>query len=118
MKRYTLLLVLATVLLATSCNRLGSLTTIQTGKQFELGGNPHGAFTARLQNVGDVPVTITERRIDGQRLDRGKFEPGDQQTVRFAPGSAVLIDNAAGQPAQLHLVITGDKNLRMREINK
>lgn len=119
MKRHvrTIALSLTSSLLLTCCSSLDSLTTIQPGRPFELGGNQHGAFTARLQNVGDVPVAISERQIDGQRIDRGTFQPGDQKTVRFASGSAVLVNNASTKSAQLHLVITGDKNLRMRELN-
>ena len=115
-----LLLYLMSSSVLVCCNRsvLNSLTTIQSGKQFELGANRHGAFTARLQNVGDVPVTISERLVDGQRINRGTFQPGDQQTVRFAPGSAVLVDNSSTQSAQLRLVVTGDKNLSMRELSQ
>lgn len=107
-------------LLLAGCNHgvLNSLTTISPGKQFELGGNQKGSFIARLQNVGDVPVTISERLTDGKRIARGVFRPGDSQTIQFRAGSAVLVDNVSTQSAQLRLVITGDKDLSMRELSK
>ena len=122
MKNHLLLVLLglAISLPLASCNRniLNSLTTISPGKQFELGGNQRGAFKAHLENVGTVPVTISERLTDGKSINRGLFQPGDRQTVQFAAGSAVLVDNASPQSAQLRLVITGDKDLSMREHSK
>ncbi|MBD2751588.1 hypothetical protein [Spirosoma validum] len=117
MRKYPLALplYLMSVLLMVGCNRLGSLTTIQPGKQFELGGSQKGAFTARLQNVGEVQVMIFERLIDGKRVSLGALKPGAEQTLRFSSGSAALFDNVAAKSAQLHLVVTGDKNLSMRE---
>lgn len=109
-----LLSVLSSLLVG--CHRLNSLTTIQPGRRFELGGNRNGAFTARLQNVGRVPVEITERRGDGTSVAMGTFRPGRQQTVRFSAGSAALFNNPSVQPAQLRLVVTGDTDLSMREL--
>ncbi|MFD2571058.1 hypothetical protein ACFSUS_10465 [Spirosoma soli] len=105
----------------TACNRsvLNSALTVQPGKQFRLGGNQKGAFTVQVKNVGNVPVTISERRVDGQEVTLGTFRPGDGQTVRFSAGSAALVDNASKQSAQLNLVVTGDKDgLSMGEVNK
>ena len=99
-----------------SCNALKSALTVQPGQQFELGGNQNGAFTVSVNNVGNVPVTISERKASGQREVRGTFRPGDRQTVRFESGSAALVDNASSRPARLDLVVTGDKNLSMKEI--
>lgn len=102
-----------------ACNTLTSALTVQPGKQFELGGNQRGAFTVQVRNVGDVPVTISERRADGQRVTRGTFRPGDGQTVQFSSGSAALVDNASDKPARLDLVVTGDTaNLSMKETQK
>lgn len=111
-----LLLSLFCTLALPGCNTLNSALTVQPGKQFELGGNQPGAFTVQVRNVGEVPVVISERRVDGQRLTRGTFRPGDSQTVRFASGSAALVDNASAKPARLDLVVTGDTgNLTMKE---
>lgn len=97
------------------CSTLKSDLTVQPGKRFELGGNRNGSFTVQLINKGDVPVTVTERKANGQRLALGVFGPGDQQTVRFSPGSAALIDNASAKPARLFLTVSGDKDLSMSE---
>jgi hypothetical protein len=99
-----------------SCNALKSALTVQPGKQFELGGNQKGAFTVMVKNVGEVPVTISERQANGPSVVRGIFKPGDRQTVRFSAGSAALVDNATARPARLDLVVTGDKDLSMKEI--
>lgn len=99
-------------------NALHSDLTVQPGKQFELGGNQTGAFTVRVRNVGRVPVTILERRADGQQVTRGTFQPGDGQTVRFLAGSAALVANATAQSARLDLTVTGDTNLSMKETPK
>jgi hypothetical protein len=103
------------IMILTGCNRLESGLTVQPGKQFELGGNQNGSFTVKTKNIGDVAVLITERQATGQTIALGKFVPGQQQTIRFAAGSSVLIDNSSTSAAQLKLIVTGDKNLSMRE---
>ena len=113
--QFVLIALLTTVLMG--CNALNSALTVQPGKQFELGGNRNEAFTVRAQNIGDVPVTLTERRANGQTVALGTFAPGGQQTIRFSAGSAALIDNPSTKPAQLRLTVTGDTDLSMRERN-
>lgn len=98
-----------------SCATLNSDLTIQPGRRFELGGNQAGSFTVRLQNVGEVPVTIVEKKATGDSAALGSFAPGEQNTISFAPQSAVFINNATLKPARLFLVISGDKDLSMRE---
>lgn len=109
------LLLAGLVVHLTACNALTSALTVQPGKQFELGGNQNGAFTVQAKNVGDVAVTISERRAGGQRLPFGTFRPGAQQTLRFSSGSTAIIDNPSDKPARLDLVVTGDTNLSMKE---
>jgi hypothetical protein len=97
-----------------SCSTLKSDLTIQPGKQFILGGNQDGAFTVNLRNVGNVSVTVTERKEKGDPESMGQFAPGEQKTLRFSRRTAVLINNAASQPARLFLVVSGDKDLNMQ----
>lgn len=108
------------LLVAAACHfrALRSDLTVQPGTRFNLGGNQNGAFTVRIQNKGRVPVTILERRADGQEITLGTFRPGAGQTVRFSAGSAALVDNATTQSARLDLTVTGDTNLSMQEIPK
>ena len=95
---------------------LHSDLTVQAGKQFVLGGNQKGAFTVKASNTGQVPVMLSERRANGQTVALGRFAPGNAQTIRFAAGSAVLVDNRSDQSARLDLTVTGDKdNLTMQE---
>lgn len=103
------------VLFFSSCSTLKSDLTVRPGKQFELGGNQKGSFTVQVINKGDVPVTLIERKRNGQKVDLGLFGPGEQQSVRFSAGSAALINNTATKPARLSLTVTGDKNLGMEE---
>ena len=101
----------------TSLSSLHSDLTVQPGKQFVLGGNQKGAFTVQASNKGQVPVTLSERRADGQTVALGTFNPGGRQTIRFAAGSAVLVNNQSAQPARLDLTVTGDKdNMIMNEV--
>jgi hypothetical protein len=110
------LLSLAFIGLLTGCSTLHSDLTVQPGRQFVLGGNQKGAFLVKARNTGRVTVSLSERRASGQTVELGQFAPGDAQTVRFAAGSAVLIDNRADQSARLDLTVTGDKdNLTMQE---
>lgn len=95
---------------------LQSDLTVQPGKQFVLGGNQPGAFNVRASNKGQVPVTLSERRANGQLVSLGRFAPDQVQTIRFAAGSAALVDNPSDQAARLDLTVTGDKeNLTMQE---
>lgn len=98
-----------------SCSTLKSDLTVQPGTQFELGGNRNGSFTVQLKNTGDVPVTITERKANGQPVTLGVFYPGARQTVPFSSGSTALIANSTTKPARLFLVVSGDTDLSMRE---
>ena len=100
------------------CSRLISDLTVRPGKQFRLGGNQNGAFTMQLKNTGQVPVTVSEQPSYGEALVLGTFRPGQGKTVRFAAGSAALVDNATNKSARLTLVVTGDKELSMTEIDK
>lgn len=116
MKNYLKMIVLAFAL--AGCSRLVSDLTVQPGKQFRLGGNQNGDFTVQLRNNGQVPVTVSEQPADGMPVVLGTFRPGEGKTVRFAAGSAALVDNATNKPARLTLVVTGDKGLNMTEIDK
>ena len=98
-----------------SCNTFKSDLSIQPGKRFELGGNRNGSFTVQLRNNGNVPVSVAERRANGQSVELGIFSPGDLQSVRFSAGSTALIDNVSEKPARLSLTVSGDKNLNMAE---
>ncbi|WP_266368331.1 hypothetical protein [Tellurirhabdus rosea] len=117
-KLLTLICAALLTIAATACSALKSDLTVRPGKQFELGGNRNGAFTAQVRNVGSVAVQVTERLADGRRVSLGTFGPGDQKTIRFAAGSAALIDNTASKPARLLLVVTGDKDLSMSELGR
>lgn len=115
-KQLVILILLATTLAGCSANVVHSALTVQPGRQFELGGNQKGAFRVQARNVGNVPVSLTERRADGRTVALGTFAPGSGQTIRFAAGSAALVGNASTRPAQLKLVVTGDnKGLIMAE---
>ncbi len=98
-----------------SCSTLKSDLTVQPGTRFELGGNRNGSFTVQLKNTGDVPVSVTERKANGQQVTLGVFNPGARQKVPFSSGSTALIANAAARPAHLVLVVSGDTDLNMKE---
>ena len=96
--------------------RPGDLTSdlfVEPGKQFVLGGSQPGAFKVVARNVGAVPVEFKERPRGGGNVGRATLAPGEVGTLRFAAGSAALLLNPAGQPAHLHLRVTGDTHLSM-----
>ncbi|MBC7568829.1 MAG: hypothetical protein H7319_03720 [Spirosoma sp.] len=117
----TLITVLALTLFLNNCrssdpyrsNYLGSATTIPPGKDFELGGNGNGAFSAQVRNVGGSAVAISQRQSDGQVTSLGKLQPGDQRILQFVAGSTAVFSNASAQSAELGLKVIGDTNLRM-----
>jgi len=96
-----------------SSNYLGSATTIPPGKDFELGGNGNGAFSAEVSNVGSKPVTASQRQSDGQVTALGQLQPGEKRVFQFATGSAAVFANPSSQSAELGLKVIGDRNLRM-----
>ncbi|WP_461053449.1 hypothetical protein [Spirosoma arcticum] len=111
-----LIAALALTLFLANCRSLsfvGSVTTIPPGKEFELGGNSNGAFSAQVRNIGAVSVTISQRRSDGQATALGQLRPGDQQSLQFLAGATAVFVNASVQSAELSLSLTGDTNLRM-----
>ncbi|MBO0931470.1 hypothetical protein [Fibrella aquatilis] len=113
----TLLSAVAIVLLLTQCSSLMSRTTVPPGKEFELGSK--NGFTARVENVGTVPVTVSERQADGRVTQLGQFKPGDQQRFDFAAQSTAVFVNATIHPAELKIVVNnGDKNLTMKYVGK
>ncbi|MBC3788663.1 hypothetical protein [Spirosoma utsteinense] len=114
----TLISVVALLLLLTNCRSLvgsyvGSVTTIPPGKEFELGNNQHGAFTAQVRNTGAVLVTVSQRQSSGLATPIGQLKPGDQQKLQFSAGTTAVFGNTSAQSAELSLSLTGDTNLRM-----
>ncbi|HZH95249.1 MAG TPA: hypothetical protein VEY06_05155 [Flavisolibacter sp.] len=114
---YKIMFVSLMALCMAACSMLKSDLTVQPGKQFELGGNQNGSFAVQVENRGNVPVTITERKAGGENISLGVFEPGAQQTIRFSAGSAAVVTNESKKPARLFLTVSGDKNLSMSERN-
>ena len=100
------------VLLA-GCASLQSGLTVPPQSRFELGGSQAGAFTAALENVGPVAVTVVERARGGAETVRGTVAPGASARLRFAPGSAALVVNATDREARVDVNLTGDTNLSM-----
>lgn len=84
-----------------------SLTLIDAGKQFVLGGQQRGAFRVAAHNVGPVPVSVAERRADGAVQERGRLAPGQRAELAFEAGSAALVRNSGEQQARLDFRITG-----------
>ena len=105
-------IVLAVVVLAGCASRYSGLS-VPPQSRFELGGSQSGAFTAALENVGPVAVTVIERARGGAETVRGTVVPGASARLRFAPGSAALVVNAADREAQVDVNLTGDTNLSM-----
>ena len=90
-----------------------SVTTIEVGKQFVLGGQQRGAFRVSARNTGPVPVSVAERRPDGTLQERGRLEPGARAELAFGAGSAALVRNLGARPAELSVKIKGDASFRM-----
>ena len=118
----TIIALLTLALLLANCrssnpftsSALQSVTMIQPGKTFELGGNANGAFKAQVRNVGGVAVAVSQRQADGQVTALGQLQPGDQQTLTFVVGSTAVFVNASPQrEANLGLSVVGDINLKM-----
>lgn len=84
-----------------------SLTLIDAGKQFVLGGQQRGAFRVAAHNVGPVPVSVAERRANGAVQERGRLAPGQRAELAFEAGSAALVRNLGERPARLNFQITG-----------
>ena len=84
-----------------------SVTFIEVGKQFVLGGQQRGAFRVSARNTGPVPVSVAERRPDGTLQERGRLEPGGRTELAFGAGSAALVRNLGAQPAELSVKISG-----------
>ena len=110
MKTLSLLLLLG---LLAGCGGIRSTIGIDPGEQFVLGGSQKGAFTARLVNLGAVPVEVAERLVDGTTTHRATLAPEQSATLTFADGSAALLVNRSGRAASVRGVITGDTRLGM-----
>ena len=90
-----------------------SVTTIEVGKQFVLGGQQRGAFRVSARNTGPVPVSVAERRPNGTVQERGRLEPGGRAELAFGAGSAALVRNLGARPAELSVKIKGDASYSM-----
>lgn len=98
-------------------NALSSATTIPPNKTFELGGSGHGAFTARVKNVGSSAVAVSQRQADGRQTELGQLKPSEKKTLRFAAGATAVFVNPASVSAELALEVTGDTSLKMGYAN-
>ena len=85
---------------------------IEAGQSFVLGDNEHGAFRARVENVGPVPVELVSR-TEGTQESVGGLAPGETVTVRFADGETAVFVNRADTQARLDVRVTGDQGLSM-----
>ncbi|MEZ0541252.1 hypothetical protein [Fibrella arboris] len=120
----TLFAALALIPLLTDCqsarfaNRVTSVTTIPASKEFNLGDNSHGPFSAQVKNIGSVAVLVNQRQADGKQLALGELKPGDSRSLTFdAQSSAVFVNVSPDQSAELSLVLKGDLNLSMGYTN-
>ncbi len=89
------------------CGPIESVTYIEAGKQFVLGGGQRGGFRVAAHNVGPVPVSLAERLADGAVQERGRLEPSQQAELACQDGSAVLVRNLGQRQARMHFQITG-----------
>ncbi len=107
MRLFLLALALLTAA-ARPADEFSSLTYIEPGEQFALGGNQRGAFVVKARNRGPVPVRVAERLAAGNTLERAQLAPGQTLTLRFGAGSTALVRNGSPRRAELSFKLSGD----------
>lgn len=93
---------------------LTSNLQIKPGETFVFAGEPDaGAYTASVENVGPVAVTLGTRTgvVDASLVT---LKPGESIVARFAKAQGALFLNSSGEQARLLLKIWGDTNVGMR----
>ena len=100
--------------LLAGCAGTYSSLTLAPGEGFTLGGEGDGAFQIELENEGDAPVEVSERRADGSFMKIGTLAPGASQSARFSAGSAAVLTNRSSVEARVSAEIRGGGDLGMR----
>ena len=101
--------VLALALL-TGCATLHSGLTVEAGSAFQLGANPHGPYTATVENVGPVSITL---RTEGAKEGSEELAPGSTTRLRVPANTVVYVDNGSERSARLDVRARGDVGLSM-----
>jgi hypothetical protein len=95
-----------------SCG-LTSNTTIKPNDSFVLGNNQHGSFKVKLQNLGPQNLEVYHAPVDGGRHSGQTVKPNQRVTVKISKNTALVINNASADTAEVNLKVTGDTGLSM-----
>ncbi len=112
----TILAVLTTMLLVSSCGVLGSLnsnTSIKPNESFVLGNNTHGSFKTHLKNEGVTVLKVYQAPIDGGTHSPIFIQPQETAFVKTEKNTALIIENTGSEYASVTLKVKGDLNLGM-----
>lgn len=112
----TILVLLATVLLLTSCSVFDSLTsntTIKPNESFVLGDNEHGTFKVKLKNVSNHDLKIIMAPLAGGTHSPVTVRPNETVIVKTQRNTALRIENKSNEVASVDLYVTGDTGLSM-----
>ncbi|MEL6344495.1 MAG: hypothetical protein AAFV53_15360 [Myxococcota bacterium] len=81
-------------------------------EQFVLGDNPHGRFSVKVENIGEVPVDLVVHE-DGEPVSTVTLSPGDRTKSRFTAEQTALFVNHTDREASLSVDVVGDVGLSM-----
>lgn len=112
----SLIALLSTLLLTTSCGIFGSLTsntTIKPNESFVLGNNEHGTFKVKLKNVSNHNLQIIMAPITRGTHSPITVSPNETVTVKAESNTALIIENKSNEAASVDLYVTGDTGLSM-----
>lgn len=122
MKKAMFAFIVMSILMFTACARLGlgsltSTTYIKPQDSFILGNNPHAPFSISLTNTSPHAISICQKPIDGITGEPTVVEPKKNIKVKVPSNTAVIIENASDESAEVALKVFGDTDLSMKYKN-
>lgn len=105
------------IIIASSCSRfssLSSVTTIAPAEAFVLGKGKHGSYNAEIKNIGKVDVEITQSNEEGVKTSLGILKVGDTKKCPVNKNTSVSFKNSSNsQEATIKIYAQGDTSLSM-----
>lgn len=87
---------------------LSSVTSIDAGQAFRLGGGQPGAFVVRGSNTGPVEVVVFSD-LRGTRDSIATLAPGARVDAEFPKGAtAIFMNTSATRSASVSIKVTGN----------
>ena len=116
MKKIFFAIIIITISTLQSCSIFGKLTsttTIEPQKSFVLGEGKHGAYNARIKNVGKSEIEVFAIAENGLRTSLGILKIREKREYPVSSNTEIQFKNLGALEGVIEILLTGDTRLSM-----